>query len=140
MRIGALHRPPPSKHRLVYIPPPPSLQLKRSKPKQDELQKLLSVGHPGNLEGSADKVWTLEELEQKVQGSREEVLAMIGQMNALEVPGGWRAVDESVVHPVLDRLLSEITIAGINMDEVRKEKGRGPLDLNGDIYMSSGPG
>lgn len=92
-------------------------ELKRSKPKQQVLRKLL-------LEDKG-RVWTMEELEVHVQGSPAEILALLHQMNALEVAAGqgWRAVNEETeVSPTLDRLLTELISAGMDLDAVPEEK------------------
>ncbi len=89
-------------------------ELKRSKPKQQLLRQLLRES----------RVWSLEELETHVQGSRSEVMALLRQMNALEVDGeGWRAVDdEKEVSPTLDRLLTELIAAGKSLECVAEDE------------------
>ena len=90
-------------------------ELKRSKPKQQLLRQLLGEG----------RVWSLDELETRVQGSRVEVLALLRQMNALEVDDdgqSWRAVsEEKEVSPTLDRLLTELMAAGKSLEGVEEE-------------------
>jgi len=90
-------------------------ELKRSKPKQQLLRQLLGEG----------RVWSLDELETRVQGSRVEVLALLRQMNALEVDDdgqSWRAVSEQKeVSPTLDRLLTELIAAGKSLEGVEEE-------------------
>eukprot|EP00624_Nannochloropsis_granulata_P007173 evm.model.NODE_661_length_26737_cov_29.280697.9 len=91
-------------------------ELKRGKPKQQLLRQLLGEG----------RVWSLDELETRVQGSRVEVLALLRQMNALEVDGDgqkWRAVsEEEEVSPTLDRLLTELISAGKSLEGVDEEE------------------
>jgi hypothetical protein len=91
-------------------------ELKRSKPKQQLLRQLLGEG----------RVWSLDELETRVQGSRVEVLALLRQMNALEVNDdgqSWRAVsEEKEVSPTLDRLLTELIAAGKSLEGVEEEE------------------
>jgi len=90
-------------------------ELKRSKPKQQLLRQLLGEG----------RVWSLDELETRVQGSRAEVLALLRQMNALQVDGAgkrWRAVsEEKEVSPILDRLLTELMARGKSLEGVAEE-------------------
>lgn len=71
----------------------------------EALKRLLASQDPEEK----GRAWTLPELEQRVQGSQQEVLALLKSMNALEVaPGQWRAVEEAAVGPTLDRLLTEV--------------------------------
>jgi hypothetical protein len=94
-------------------------QLKRSKPKVEALKRLLASQDPSEK----GRAWTLAELEQRVQGSQAEVLALLKGMNALEVaPGQWRAVEAKAVNPTLDRLLTELLAAGVPLDRVKESK------------------